>query len=50
MAFVMVFSKGVGTKSCWDQWDVEGVIHIAEGQMPTQIQMPMLWKIVGKQI
>jgi hypothetical protein len=49
MAFVLVFFRGMGTKSCWDQWAIEGVVYVAEGQVPTQIQVPMLWKIVEKQ-
>jgi hypothetical protein len=50
MVFVLVFSRQVGTKSCWNQWVVEDVIYIAKGQVPTQIQMPMLWKLWGSKL
>jgi hypothetical protein len=49
MAFVLVYSKRVGIENSWDWRVVENAIYIVKGQMPTQVQMPMLWKIMGKQ-
>lgn len=45
----------MGTESCWDWWAIESVIYITGrerggGGAPTQVQIPMLLKIVGKQI
>ncbi len=48
MAFVLVYSKGLGIEHCWDWWVVENAIYIVGGQAPTQVQMPM-WEIMGKQ-
>jgi hypothetical protein len=47
MTFVLIYCKGVGSKSCWNQHVIDNTIYI---EAPTQVQMPMLWKIVGKQI
>jgi hypothetical protein len=49
MAFVLVYSKRMGTKNSWDWRVVENAIYLVRGQVPTQVQMPMLWKIMVKQ-
>jgi hypothetical protein len=50
MAFVLAYSKGVGIENCWNWWVIENAIYIVGEQAPTQVQMPMLWEIMGKQI
>ncbi len=49
MAFVLVYSKRMGIENSWDWRVVENAIYLVRGQVPTQVQMPMLWKIMVKQ-
>ncbi len=49
MAFVLVYSKRMGIENSWDWQVVENAIYLVRGQVPTQVQMPMLWKIMVMQ-